>query len=44
MRYLPTRTHRFGELRRALGSVTPRTLAGVLRESSVAADRIQPML
>ena len=32
MRYLLTRTHRFGELQRALDGVTPRTLARVLRE------------
>ncbi|MBN6033656.1 helix-turn-helix domain-containing protein [Amycolatopsis sp. 195334CR] len=32
VRYLLTRTHRFGELQRAVGDVTPRTLTRVLRE------------
>ncbi|MGA6167900.1 winged helix-turn-helix transcriptional regulator [Amycolatopsis magusensis] len=32
VRYLLTRTHRFGELQRAVGEVTPRTLTRALRE------------
>ncbi|AXB44469.1 winged helix-turn-helix transcriptional regulator [Amycolatopsis albispora] len=32
VRYLLVRTHRFGELQRAVGDVTPRTLTRALRE------------